>query len=167
MPAPSKVPDMIRTPLPRGKHPIHFMDTGPRHRVWVNTCPQHWCPIHCATCTHQCWRCACCSCCCTYSSATGDRRARRGGCSYRCGQRGRPRLCLHNTPATAQGAMLDAVSTHAHHSTQCTQAAVLSPPGTTNQLSLQLGDGAQGLPCPGCLCFLYAHTQHRHDGGWL
>jgi hypothetical protein len=38
--------------------------------------------------------------------------------------------------------MLDAVSTHAHHSTQWTHATVLGTPGTTHKLPLQLGDGS-------------------------
>jgi hypothetical protein len=82
----------------------------------THTSPQLCCPTHCTTCTHHGWRRAGCSCCRTYGSATGDRRWRWGGCSYRRGHRGRPRLRLQNTPATAQGAMVEAVSTHAHHS---------------------------------------------------
>jgi hypothetical protein len=50
-------------------------------------------------------------------------------------------------------------SPHAVHTLHTVQAKrVLDPPGPTHQLSLQLGGGALRLPCPGCLCFLRAHT---------
>jgi hypothetical protein len=161
------------------------VDTGPRHRAWMNTMThtakdRHATSAHAITpesapptllphTLHN-----------VHAPGLASRRLQllphlRQGHPRQAVEVGRlqlpPQPQGSPSPAPAQhtshspGAMLEAVSTHAHHSKQCTQTAALCPRGATHQLSLQLSDGALSLQCPGCLCFLHAHTPYRHDGG--
>ena len=77
----------------------------------------------------------------------------------------RSQCSMETTPHTAHEQKRCPHAVHTQHTVQAKR--VLGPPGATHQLPLQLGGGALGLQCPGCLCFLYAHTPSRHDEGWL